>query len=148
MDLRSGFPRSPGEKLAGYVHLARMIDKCRAVLAGTQGEYIYPCPLDKRLLDFAGVTPEQFTGAVRGKTDQAVADWFRQTAKPHSPAKIEEWNQAMLTRGPDTDEKWDYFKKQRDAIDPGRTDITSWADLLDLEEKRAVPRRKPTEGRR
>jgi hypothetical protein len=146
MDLRTAFPRSPGEKLAGYVHLARMIDKCRATLAGTQGEYIYPCPLDKRLLEFAAVTPGQFTEAVRGKTDQAIAEWFRKAAKPHGPAEIEQWNQAMLARGPDTDEKWDYFKTQRDAIDPGRTDITSWADLLDLEEKRSVPKRKAAEG--
>ena len=55
MDLRTTHPRSPREKLAGYAHLARIIDKCRAVLAGTQGDYIYPCPMDKRLLDFAGL---------------------------------------------------------------------------------------------
>lgn len=147
MDLRTSYPRSPREKLAGYVHLARMIDKCHAVLAGTQDEYIYPCPLDKRLLDFAGITPEQFTEAARGKTDQAIAEWFRKTAKPHTASEIEAWNEAMLTRGPDTDEKWDYFRTQRDAIDPGWTDITSWADLLDLEEKRPVPvRRASTQG--
>ncbi|MBI5777374.1 MAG: DUF5069 domain-containing protein, partial [Nitrospirae bacterium] len=44
MDLRKNYPRSPREKLAGYVHLPRMIDKCRASLAGTEGDYIYPCP--------------------------------------------------------------------------------------------------------
>ena len=56
MDLRKTFPRSMKTRLAGYVHLARMIDKCRAVLAGTEGEYIYPCPMDERLLDYAGIT--------------------------------------------------------------------------------------------
>ncbi|MBM4121694.1 MAG: DUF5069 domain-containing protein [Nitrospira sp.] len=142
MDLRTSYPRSIRDKLAGYVHLARMIDKCRATLAGTQGEYIYPCPLDKRLLDFAGITPEQFAEAVRGKTDQAIADWFRKAAKPHSHAEIEQWNTMMLTRGPDTPEKWEYFRTLRDAVDPTRTDITSWADLLDLDEKRPVPTRK------
>ncbi len=45
-------------KMEGYVHLARMIDKCRAVLAGTEGEYIYPCPMDERLMKFAGITDE------------------------------------------------------------------------------------------
>jgi hypothetical protein len=142
MDLRSAYPRSIRDKLAGYVHLARMIDKCRATLADTQGEYIYPCPLDKRLLDFAGLTPEQFTEAVRGQPDAVVADWFCKASKPHDPAEIEQWNDMMLTRGPDTLEKWDYFKELRDAIDSSRTDITSWADLLDLDEKRVVPRRK------
>jgi hypothetical protein len=148
MDLRTRFPRSVREKLAGYVHLGRMIDKCRAVLAGTQGEYIYPCPLDNRLLEFAGITAEQFTEAIRGRSDQAVAEWLRNTAKSRSPDEIEQWNTMMLTRGPDTEEKWAYFKKQRDAIDPSRTDITSWADLLDLDENRPVPKRTAHAGGR
>ena len=41
----------------------------------------------------------------------------------------------MLTRGPSTLEKQEYFNKLRDAVDPSRTDITSWADLQDLEER-------------
>jgi hypothetical protein len=141
MDLRKTYPRSPREKLAGYVHLPRMIDKCRATLAGTEGDYIYPCPMDQRLLDFTGITVEQFSDAVSGKDDATVAEWFRQTAKPHSAIKIEQWNDTFLARGPDTDEKRAYFKQQIDAIDPARTDITSWADLLDLDEKRPVPKR-------
>ncbi|MGH7164020.1 MAG: DUF5069 domain-containing protein [Nitrospiraceae bacterium] len=148
MDLRAHYPRSPREKLAGYVHLPRMIDKCRATLGGTQGEYIYPCPMDERLLEFAGMNPEQLTEAVRRKDDAAVAEWFKKTANPHSAADMEQWNAAFLTRGPDTDEKWAYFKQQRDAIAPSRTDITSWADLLDLEEKRPVPKRTVATGGR
>ncbi len=65
MDLRKDFPRSMRVKMADYVHLARMIDKCRAVLAGTEGEYIYPCPMDDRLMEFAGITADQFTAAVK-----------------------------------------------------------------------------------
>jgi len=26
------------------------------------------------------------------------------------------------------------FKKHRDAVDPSRTDLTAWSDLIDLEE--------------
>lgn len=141
MDLQNNFPRSPREKLAGYVHLPRMIDKCRASLAGTEGDYIYPCPMDQRLLDFTGITAKQFSKAVSEKDDAAVGEWFKKTAKHHSHAEIEQWNEKFLTRGLDTDEKITYFKQQRDAIDPSRTDITSWADLLDLDEKRSVPKR-------
>ena len=142
MDLTRGFPRSMRVSLVGYVHLARMIDKCRAVLAGTQGEYIYPCPLDERLLEFAGLTADQFTEAVKSNgTDEAIAKWFRQHAAPHTPAELETWNQMMLNRGPSTPEKQMSFNKYRDAIDPSRTDLTSWADLQDLGEGRTVPRR-------
>ena len=87
-------------KLEGYVHLARMIDKCRAVLAGTEGEYIYPCPMDFRLMEFAGITANQFTAAVKANSsDDTVAKWFTQTAKAHPPAESETWNQMMLNRG-------------------------------------------------
>jgi hypothetical protein len=129
-------------RLAGYVHLARMVDKCRAVLAGTLGEYIYPCPLDERLLEFAGLRADQFTEAVKSHgTDEAMAQWFRQHAAAHTPAELETWNHMMLNRGPSTPEKQMSFNKYRDAIDPSRTDLTSWADLQDLEEGRPVPRR-------
>ena len=45
-DLTKNFPRSPRETLAGYVIAARAVDKCRAVLAGTAGEYHSGCPVD------------------------------------------------------------------------------------------------------
>jgi hypothetical protein len=82
----------------GYVHLARMIDKCRAVLAGTEGEYIYPCPMDDRLMEFAGITADQFTVSVKASpSDEAVANWFTRTAQAHAPAELDAWNRMMLT---------------------------------------------------
>lgn len=144
MDLRTSFPRSMRHKLAGYVHVARMIDKCRAVLAGTEGEYLYPCPMDERLLQFAGITSEQFTAAVKAHpTDEGVVAWFLQAATPHPPEELEAWNQALLERGPSSPESVQRFKKCLEAIDPSRTDITAWSDLQDLEEGRPVPRRAP-----
>ena len=99
-------------------------------------------------MDFAGITADQFTATVRANpTDEGVARWFLQTAQPPAPAELEEWNRMMLKRGPSTPEKQDYFNKCRDAIDPSRTDLTSWADLQDLEEGRPVPRREPESER-
>jgi hypothetical protein len=142
MDLRKTFPRSMRVELAGYVHLARMIDKCRAVLAGTEGEYIYPCPMDERLLEFAGVTADQFTAAVNANpTDEGVVAWFRRVARPHDPAELEGWNRKLLLRGPSSPESMERFKKYRDAVDPRRIDLTAWSDLQDLEEGRSVPKR-------
>lgn len=141
MDLRRQYPRSIRERLAGYVHLGRMIDKCRALQAGMEGDYVYPCPLDKRLLQFVGISSEVFAREVRSRTDREMVVWFEINATPHTPTEIEAWNETMLTAEPDTDEKWAYFKKTRDAIDPRRRDITTWADLLDLDEKRIVPSR-------
>src|SRR5437879_13510159 len=56
-DLRDSkeYPRSPRETLGGYVLAARAVDKCRAVLAGSQGEYHSNCPLDQIWLKFAEI---------------------------------------------------------------------------------------------
>ena len=142
MDLRRQSPRSPREQLAGYAHLGRMLDKCRAKLNGTEGEYIYPCPMDQLLLDYTGIAAESFTEAVKsGPSDEQAAEWFRKAAKPRSEADVAEFNELMLTHGPDTPDKLASFNKVRDEIDPSRTDIVSFADLLDLQEGRPVPRR-------
>jgi hypothetical protein len=128
--------------LAGYVHLARMIDKCRAVLAGTQGEYVYPCPIDERLLECAGITSEGFTDAVKSfPTDEAVVAWFLGTAKRHEPGEVAAWNEQLLACGPGSADSVERFKTWLNAADSSRTDITAWADLQDLEEGRALPRR-------
>jgi hypothetical protein len=96
--------------------------------------------MDERLMEFAGITADQFTAAVKSiPSDDAVATWFTQTAKEHPPAELESWNRMMLNRGPSTPKKQEYFNKLRDAVDPSRTDLTSWADLQDLEEGRIVP---------
>ena len=76
-------------------------------------------------------------------TDEGVATWFRQTAKPHQSAELDAWNQQLLARGPSSPESAERFKKYRDAVDPSRTDITAWSDLQDLEEGRPVAQRSP-----
>jgi len=137
-------------KLAGYVHLARMIDKCRAVLAGTAGEYLYPCPMDERLMEFSGIAAGEFTRTVEtSPTDEEVIAWFQRTAKPRSASELDQWNSALLRRGPSSADSQKRFNAYRDAVDPSRTDLTSWADLQDLEEGRDVPRRQAeVSGRR
>ena len=54
------YPRSGRVTLGGVVYLARAIDKVRADLNGTVGEYIAACPQSRRVYDLFGVTPEQF----------------------------------------------------------------------------------------
>jgi len=75
-DLRNGkeFPRSPREKLGGYVIAARCVDKCRAFLLGMNGEYNYwPCSLASQWFAFAGITPEQFKEVVATRaTDEEL----------------------------------------------------------------------------
>ena len=55
LDLTKRPPRSPRSRLGGYALLPRMLDKGRAKIAGTSGEYHYNCPLDQRILNFLGL---------------------------------------------------------------------------------------------
>lgn len=138
-NLRTEFPRSSKELLGGYVHLARMIDKARAREAGVNGDYVYPCPLDKIFLTFLEVSEQDFAYAAKSRTDELILEWLVVNGRSRSTKQIEIWNKQMLERGPDDDAKWAYFKKTRDAIDASRTDVVAWIDLLDLEEGREVP---------
>ncbi|CAA9296531.1 MAG: hypothetical protein AVDCRST_MAG77-5622 [uncultured Chloroflexi bacterium] len=53
-------PRPRTNVIGGIEWLARMSDKARAKAKGTIGDYIYPCPADKRLLGALEVDPETF----------------------------------------------------------------------------------------
>ena len=139
LNLSKEYPRSPKQRLGGYVHLGRMIDKARAKAAGTVGEYIYPCPLDQSLLEFLGIGGDAFCEAVTSRTDQDILDWLTQHAKTRSPHAIEEWNTTFLNRKPQNEESLRHFLEVRNRIAPHRTDVTTWVDLLDLEEGRSAP---------
>ena len=82
-DLREGkeFPRSPRATLGGYVLAARAVDKCRATLVGTQGDYIYGCPMDRSFLSAAGIGVEEFKQFVgTGVSDEEIDKWIRERA--------------------------------------------------------------------
>src|SRR5881275_2154507 len=94
-DLRDGkrYPRSPRTTLGGYVLAARAVDKCRAVLVGSEGEYHSNCPLDQRWLKFAEIDYDAFRSVVAsGATDQEIADWVGKHAKKRPRAEIIAWN--------------------------------------------------------
>src|SRR5436189_4574679 len=81
-DLRKTPPRSPREKLGGFVIAARMLDKARANLLGINGEYnYYPCGLGAYFWKFTGLDAAKFKAFVgSGATDEEVDAWIRQTA--------------------------------------------------------------------
>ena len=59
--------------------LARVFDKARASAAGTIHDYIYPCPMDKGVLERWGVTPDEFDAAIRRHpSDDTILAWLRE----------------------------------------------------------------------
>jgi hypothetical protein len=142
MDLTKSFPRSPKDKLAGIVMLARTIDKARAHNAGMLGEYRYDCPLDREVFEFLGVEQAEFAKKADALTDTALEGWVRSNfLTKRTPAEIDKFNAEFLADAPTPgSESEQYFLGVRNRVDPSRTDVVTWADLLDLEEGRSERR--------
>lgn len=136
MNLTSKYPRSPRQRLAGLVHVPRMIDKARACKENTLGEYIYPCPLDKQILEFLNVDSDAFMDKASTLPEATIEEWVEYLVQSKSRRDFEKINEAILNASPDTDEAKRKFKDILNSIDRNRFDITSWAELIDLEEGR------------
>lgn len=138
-DLAKDFPSSPRDTLAGYVIAARMLDKCRAVLAGTAGEYHFDCPLDNQFLGFAGIKADEFKAFVAmGASDEAVARWIEQHSKIKSRTEVIAWNNKMrCTRLCDMPiELQEFLEGYIPRFIPKNRPVYVWFDVYDLEEKR------------
>jgi len=100
-DLSKEAPRSPRTRLGGYAILARMIDKGRAEIAGTAGDFHYDCPLDKRLLEFKGVNAEEVKKLLAsGATDEQVVAWLGSNGTPKTAEEIKAWSDASEAFSP------------------------------------------------
>ncbi len=122
--------------MAGLVHLSRMIDKGRAFKEKKLADYIYPCPLDKIILNFLRIEAENFANMTIEKKDDEIFDWAKELIESKSPKELNLINEKILERKPDSEDRLNYFIEIRNKIDPSRSDVTTWVDLLDLEEGR------------
>jgi hypothetical protein len=140
-DLRDGkqYPRSPRETLAGYVLAARAVDKCRAVLAGCEGEYHSNCPLDQRWLKFAGIDYVAFRSFVAtGATDEKITAWIGEHAKKRPRTEIIAWNnkERDLRLSELPLELQEYMEDYIARFIPRNRVVYHWFDVYDLEEER------------
>jgi hypothetical protein len=143
-DLTKDFPASPHAMLAGYILAKRALDKCRAELAGTVGEYHFDCPLDNLFFSFASLKGSAFKEFVAtGADNAAVAEWIEQYAQKRERLEIIKWNNDLrykrLSETPDQMQEYmeDYIPKNipQSLI----RHIRYLFDIFDCEEKRWKP---------
>ena len=132
-------PRSPYEKLGGYVHLPRLIDKAKLHRKGLLDGYNYKTVgFDKHLLAFLRIKGDAFEEIANELDDDAkILEWVKKNGTKHSPEEIEHWNQTMVARHPDTAAKkarFTHFLKE--AGGAGRKDIKTYFDLIEFDEGR------------
>lgn len=138
-DLTREFPRSPRETLGGFVLAARAVDKCRAVLAGTGGDYHSGCPLDEMFLSFAGIPYDSFRDFVAtGAGDEEIGGWIEKNHQVASRIEIIRWNNELrgkrISELPDGVQEFleDYIPK----FLPKNRPVYAFFDVYDIEEGR------------
>ena len=137
-DLTQRPPRSPRVTLGGYVLLPRLLDKCRALVAGKIGEYRYGAQrMDRHFLNFTGIDEAALQAEVAaGKSDSEMLAWIQANVKtPREPWEIAQWSNYHLQRTPDSDaETLHDFAEAVAKLSTTREDIKTWFDLLDLDD--------------
>lgn len=136
-DLTKEAPRSAYERINGYAIIARAIDKGRATIAGTNGEYNFDCPVDNKLLSFKGIKGSELREQLEaGKTDEEIASWLDTVGDSKTEEEKAEWSDHFKSDfSYSTDpEKKDWFRGEceRLGLDP---DTTTLFDMLDADDK-------------
>ena len=139
MNLTIDHPRSPNVEMAGIVSLARMVDKTRADVDGTLGEYDVDCPHDKPVLAFLGLDFATFEAKLKelGFDDHKIEAWAKPLVDKHSPEAIAAFNTSRRAWAPD-EHSQPYFDDMKAKVAPGRSDVTTWFQVLDLDEGRSA----------
>ena len=140
MNLVKSIPRSPKKKMKGLVILPRMLDKAMAYNSNTLGKYIFPCPLDKIILKFLNTTHEEFANKAQKLTKKKFSLWVKEKCIDRSMADKNQINNKILGQKPDSQQSLDRFNETLNNINPFVKNITTWIDLIELEENNILPK--------
>lgn len=141
----SEFPRSVHEKYLGIVQLARTIDKAKMIANGTIGEYQYNCPMDQALFAEFGIDSKKLADTVLDVSKNAghasiIELYLKPLIDKKTQPERDRFNRETVERQPIGD-SLTAFNNLRAKVAPDRTDVKTWPDLLDLDERRTVPKR-------
>lgn len=135
------FPRSPRETMAGWHYLPRYVDKIRLSLAGKlHSDYTENLGkgFDGMWLKAAGLKHEDFVAVVRNTvTDGQVCDWVCQNVKKTDAEKAAHWQDILSRPLANDPAACGRFKMRMEQSNlQHRTDITTFVDYIDADEKR------------
>ena len=136
MDLTRQPPRRPSNTgMAGIVNLARMTDKARAYRGKTLDDYVYgeESGLDAALLDFLGISAEDFADAADRYGDADLARWVREVSD-RTDAEIEALNRDRLAREPQDEAAKQRLRDRLARYAPGRTEIRTVLQSIELDD--------------
>lgn len=146
-DLTKEYPRSPYDtSVGGYPWLARMIDKVRALKAGTLGEYTpYPCGGDRNFLGHLGVDPDALKAVIDGGADDAaIAAWVKANAPAGHEAKLQAYVAASHQGYPAGSDMQGYLEGALQELKAARPEldfssVINFAQMICVEEGHPIP---------
>ena len=131
-DLRAHPPRSPRAMVGGLVLLPRTIDKMRAKLQGTLGPYKIGPGLSAYLLEWLGVSEDEFADAVRNAAnDEEVVAWLTARADPGTFPAI---NERLQQRGIRDDEHFAQVLPNYPVLRE-HPHLRNWFEILELDDR-------------
>ncbi|MDP6348321.1 MAG: DUF5069 domain-containing protein [Chloroflexota bacterium] len=131
IDLTTGVPRSPYERMLGMVFLPRTIDKARAELAGKGGEYLFRGGQSAPGLDLLGITPEElFEALCENPTDADIRAWITANAAMPGNLEIARYNRYAIERRARTPEQIEWHRNYLAGIG-----IEHLAEILTMYER-------------
>jgi gluconokinase len=132
--------RSPKQKLAGWVHVGRFIDKIRLNAAGqlpADYQENFGKGFDGMWLAASGVDKDEFIALVLRSTDEQIEQWLLANVNSRiPPQEIEAFNTKVLNHGrqPELQERLRARKEQSGLAH--RDDIQTFVDYIDADEGR------------
>ncbi len=134
-DLTKEPPRSPKALLGGYPILGRTLDKCRALLAGSIGEYHFDCPLDNSLFGWKRISGDSFrTEVATGASDEAIVRWIDSHGRPKTEEEKAKWAETVKATSYYNDPaKRENFiaETQKLGLDPATASLFDWLEADD-----------------
>jgi hypothetical protein len=137
IDLTQRPPRSARVRLGGYVILPRLLDKCRAEIAGSDGDYHYDCPLDQRFFEFTGIDAAALKAEIaKGIGDGEALAWIIANARnKREEWEIAQWSSFREAAAPADNESREFINEHAAAAGAAeREDIATWFDFLDVDD--------------
>ena len=132
--------RSPHAAVRGLKYFGRMLDKIRLHQAGTlPADYHANLGggFDERCVHFLWIEYPALTERVRqGGTDGEILDWCVAQGRQPNEEDIEIWNEFMRKRGWNDEATERLVQRKNESGIPGRDDIQTLFDYIDLDEGR------------
>ncbi len=125
--------------VAGIVGAARMADKARGKRSGKLGAYRYgdDSYVDRTILELLGLSPQDFEEAAwRNPNDAELGEWIREQSS-FTAAGVSVLNAHLTPRGLATADVAETFRKRRDEVCPDRPDVTTYFELMDIDDEQS-----------